>query len=242
MSTSNRDEGVTGAAPPERPHVHRSRVGTVLALSGLLWLAAGLLVLFGGPGYSSGTATSSDLTILLSLPIGAMLLELALLRALRGRRRKDLLSPAAAPRPRRRGRGTALLGLSVLFAVLVVLLTYGLVPGWYSSPSGSLRQAISGCGSTLPGAILTPTFPGGFPPGNEVHLRWATANDTNVRVAVAEAAVGSYRTAWSASEIGSSGELSFVGSGGELSFAADAESECAHAELVDIDWTYSFSL
>ncbi len=239
------DTSIDGTRPPDggpgRGTDSDDRDGFVYLaghLSGGFLLVGGAVALaVVGPGYSTlypGIAPALAITL-------AGLAGIALLArsAREYRRRRPRLFT------RRESRGAAIVGGSgASVFVAMILLSSGLVPGFYLPSQGHASEPILGC-LLRPGHI-DPPFPPpvvyvtqGFPPGSRVDLSWSTGSSVLVSVAMYQTAPTGNVPTWSYVGNGTGGNLSFSGTGGVFAWIAENLTSCIYPASVGLSWTYT---
>lgn len=204
-------------------------------VAGGILILAGLWPLYYGPGYGPGhepmvQSPAVPLSTLLIL-VGAALAAIGSIRVIR-----RIVTRGESP-----PKGNAVLsgiavGLSAVGLAVMVLLSQGVIQGWYYAPAGTEQVRVS-CGPPSSGQFPVPY---GFPPGSQVHLSWVSANGTPVRIWATQSAPNGYAAySWTYQVNGSSGFVNLTGTGGPFSFGATPLSPCTQSWNVTLFWTYS---
>jgi hypothetical protein len=135
-------------------------------------VSGGLILLFVGPGYLSYDLTpppayAAAIAILLGVLVELRALYLA------------LQPPPGIRAAHRAEEGPTLLGTSFVALLVSCLASFGVVPGVYLPSPGSLRMPIVGCGNLVENNGVG-GYPDGFPPGSQVHVRWASESGSSI--------------------------------------------------------------
>lgn len=204
--------------------------------SGVLLLVGAATPLVLAPGYQSTMLSALEPTELLLLLIGVLLVAWGTFRF--------LLQILRATRPARAVQipwhhGWLAVGVAVF--LMMVLLSYGAIPGLYLPTSGSRYLEVAGCGGSLgAGWGPDPGAPNGFPPDSRVNLRWSAEGGTDVKIAIYVYPVNSHAGGPKYALEGVSGTFSFVGSGGWAWVDASNASACTSPESVEVSWSYTY--
>ncbi|MGP8077803.1 MAG: hypothetical protein ACLQD8_02475 [Thermoplasmata archaeon] len=209
-----------------------------MSTSGALVLVGGLVPLYFGPGYQqSSSTTPAALPAVGAILAGALLLVIGLALGTRELLPRD---PGRRPRAGRDPRvGPTVLGAGAVVFSVVLLLSVGVLPGWYYPSTGSSRQEIVGCGGVPTHGVGAQPYPDGFPPYSLVHLRWASARHSEIWVEVLQDPPNSRYASWTIEESGTSGGVTFEGSGGSTWVYAANLTSCPKVEYLELNWSYA---
>lgn len=222
------------SSPSERSWMAGPGVVSELAAGGLLTLAGSWPLYFGpgaGPGHEPMVLSAAVPISALFVVLGAILVIVGLVRAARRFvfRRTPRYMPKVAP-------SGLVVGVSVVGLVLMILLSQGVIQGWYFAPTGTEQVRVI-CAAPPSGEF---PIPYGFPPGATVHLTWVSANATPVRVWATQSPPNGYPDySWTYQMDGASGQTNLTGTGGPFSISASSLSPCTEDWNVTVSWTYS---